>query len=104
MKELSDFEVCKRVAEIEGVNFKLSCDEFSLIAKSEFFWLEYNPIEDDELCFQLMLKYKIDWLNRTSLKTGAAKIGDILVPHESPNKAICLAIIESMWQTNENQN
>lgn len=101
MKNLTDLEICKRIAEIEGFEFSVNSER--VFYNCDGWPCAYNPLIDDALCFQLMSKYKIDWLNRASFKTGAAKIGDILVPHENPNKAICLAIIESMEHADENQ-
>ena len=76
MNELTDLQICKRIAEIEG-HETLPCDEYQ---EGDFYIVindhgeDYNPLTDDALCFQLMVKYVYD---------------------DSPNKAICLAIIEA---------
>ena len=103
MNELTDLEICKRIAEIEGVEF--NCDHGHV-----FYWLtedspvqNYNPLTDDALCFRLMIKY--DMVPCRSDHLGVYEcvydieialcggVGSIL--DESPNRAICLAIIES---------
>ena len=117
MDDLTDLELCKRIAEIEGN--KVVFDEFNdkqvkiLIqtwcdTDSCYFddYLPYSPLTDDGLCFQLMVKYKvlITWQdfndNCTAVIDGASEdipftfaIAD--VNDKSPNKAICLAIIEA---------
>lgn len=109
--KLSDLEICTGVAEIEG--HKLTVEGYSNITGS---WFkvnedilhgasttrgEYNPLEDDALCYRLMIKYNV-LRELTGNKTFRAVIcnwgkgseyyrgvGDTL------NKAICLAIIEA---------
>ena len=65
MSELTDLEICKRIAEIE---FNDLIDyyehEFDGICIDKpmcgmVFREAYNPLTDDALCFQLMVKYKI---------------------------------------------
>jgi len=105
---MDDLEICKRIAEIEGN--KVVFDEFNdkqvkiLIqtwcdTDSCYFddYLPYNPLTDDALCFQLMVKYKVSmeffygkWCTRVKTTKG-----HILGNDKIPNKAICLAIIES---------
>ena len=59
MNKLKDLELCKRIAEIEGV----------LVDTIEGEWLgvhgkydieEYNPLTDKALLFDLMVKYKVE--------------------------------------------
>ena len=112
MKELTDLEICKRIAEIEGV----SCFEFPdcIVRTSDPDGTGtpqeaigvYSPLTDDALCFQLMIKYE----------TGCSTCGNFADTHKkawcakakgcknltieiTPNRAICLAIIEA---NNEN--
>jgi len=93
MTELTDLEICTRIAEIEGVDYFASDGIIS--AQDELgMCREYNLLTDDALCFQLLVKYKVDFIPyypdeyRTQIKNA-------YIVNESPNKAICLAIIEA---------
>jgi hypothetical protein len=103
MKELTDLEICKRIAEIEGrvisgvgsLNVFVKCEP-SLIGNEQ-----YDPLTDDALCFKLMVKHNV------SLTYGDyAVTAEILIEKEDgehsfaaqaycPKRAICVAIIES---------
>ena len=105
MRELTDLEICKRIAEIENKGdcfswFNTFAIRTEMYAERE----EYNPLTDDALCFQLMIKYDCDVISPyrpnndthwecqifTDNCADAVSIYDY-----SPNKAICLAIIEA---------
>lgn len=107
--KLTDLEICKKIAEIEG---HLSIDNDSLFAQShrvkiivhgEGRTLLYNPLTDDALCFQLMVKYKMQLTNIS--KNGCeyicykqnvyVNVNNTTKGIKSPNKAICLAIIKA---------
>ena len=103
MSVLSDLEICKRIAEIDGLEIDFAGNGLVVIHNGGDGNI-YNPLTNDALCFKLMVKYKIDWQNRESFKMGAAVKGDILVADDSPNKAICLAIIEAREGYNEKVN
>jgi len=126
MSELTDLQICKRIADIEGLNvFEVSTalhgtgkEEKSIIVTyqdrpGEF---DYNPLTDNALCFQLMVKYKIKpyykdipWPpmkddfsamplpvardSNEELTTFRGWVG--LTNSETLNKSICLAIIEA---------
>tara|TARA_R110000851_G_scaffold160243_1_gene303449 strand:+ start:280 stop:624 length:345 start_codon:yes stop_codon:yes gene_type:complete len=113
--ELTDLEICKRVAEINGDNVLMmqSVLGFNWMIADEGHggYKPYNPLTDDALCFQSMVKYKItveftryyEHLKSTTTKAYyddeadngyGAYIRDI-----NPNKAICLAIIEANKQS-----
>ena len=102
MSELTDLEICKRIAEIEGLENYISENKRHCMTRDKsstriIRHVEYNPLTDDALCFRLMVKYEvyigcydisgmeafID-INRMEISVG-----------ETANKAICLAIIES---------
>ena len=111
MSELTDLQICKKIAEIEKLNqveirgevfvsHGFSCDR------------KYNPLTDDALCFQLTKKYRVsidyfeDWqrqgedkdvLARLEIGLGIHALGtvDFCKNDDSLNKAICLAIIEA---------
>jgi hypothetical protein len=114
MKELTDLEICKRIAEIEGVHVFSEGGELFVPDYEASLDLgydedkEYNPLTDDALCFKLMVKYSVDIQQGKSM--SIAKIYDdpeddplseICFYHEdvTHNKAICLAIIESQEGT-----
>ena len=100
--EMSDLDICKRIAEIEGVrlctNGNWWCSPAGCCNPS---LAQYDPLVDDALCFQLMIKYKVSVLDEyyTGLcDTWVAEITDQNSGYsedEKPNKAICLAIIEA---------
>ena len=119
MTELTDLQICKRIAEIEGVEYL--CDRGVVILNENYSELinticsgryspeqvvkiideaSYNPLTDDALCFQLMVKYQVDTVHERFIKQ--ALIYDD--PEDNPigraadksmNKAILLAITES---------
>ena len=107
MDELTDLEICKRIAEIEGLEISCEWDcgnNGILIGKGGGDLEEYNPLTDDALCFRLMIKYSVDIQHGKSM--GLAKVYDD--PEDNPlseicfyqedaqySKAICLAIIKS---------
>lgn len=124
--ELTGLEICKRIAEIEGLMFEVAAESLFLTAselsgsKNKNHWSyeysDYNPLKDDALCFQLMKKYKIDvvWVsslldkdNRAYAKNTALSNLVNEKPKRDVNKAICLAIIEAHkndWTTNSKIN
>ena len=108
MSELTDLQICKRIAEIES--YKTSVTDakkgiWASIYKNDCYdW--FNPLTDDALCFQLMIKYAIEvkpplkgvqkntkvvW----SVFNGVDDFDNYYLYNESTNKAICLAIIEA---------
>jgi len=111
MIKSTDLEICKRIAEIEGEEVTVRFDwddnlrtQLSYGSEFEDRMPEYNPLKDDALCFQLMVKYDCDLISPyrpnndthwecqifTDNCADAVSIYD-----DSPNKAICLAIIEA---------
>ena len=57
MSELTDLEICKRIAEIEGIDYSFHKAVNALAYTDEFdevLW--YNPITDDALLNQLIFK------------------------------------------------
>lgn len=112
MKNLTDLEICKRIAEIEdkeivsenasSVNVK---DHNPLLCMPTVY--QYNPLVDDALCFQLMVKYEVELdFTHYAAGIGLSRLdgGECIIAEKNPSRAICLAIIESMEQANENQN
>ena len=101
MNELTDLEICKPIAEIENVEFrvqngKVLPEDPAQVITSKLTDV-YNPLTDDALCFRLMVKYKIwRWSNPAKGKFNVCiKNFAGWISAETLNKAICLAIIES---------
>ncbi len=61
MNELTDLELCKRVADIEGVDVEYS-EEFNALFRVKvqhgLSATHYNPLTNKALLFDLMVKYK----------------------------------------------
>ena len=91
---MNDLEICKRIAEIEGKY--IECDlPSSVVIHNGGDGKEYNPLTDDGLCFRLMVKYGLTFNDENDMYgVASCKYSDeYLCVNESPNKAICLAII-----------
>ena len=105
MNKLTDLEICKRLAEIEGLEFIVKMDVFGfsecVFADSENHagLIRYNPLTDDALCFNLMIKYGIRYDGRKIKGRHHFWSGNIKNKNYTitlhPNRAICLAIIAS---------
>jgi hypothetical protein len=104
MNELTDLEICKRIAEIENLEHYISenkkyCMTRDKLSTYVIRHVEYNPLTDDALCFQLMIKYKISLIQHQN-NTAVYCIWDHDEKHATntmtnPKRAICLAIIMS---------
>ena len=105
---MDSLEICKRIAEIDGEIVSVKQMPSGLVlfygAELEDRRPKYNPLTDDALCFQLMIKYKIDvvWVSsllnnddRVYAKNTALSNLVNEKPNRGTNKAICLAIIEA---------
>ena len=97
---MTDLEICKRIAEIEKLN-QVEIKGNVLVSKGFSCDRLYNPLTDDALCFKLMVKYKVRahclWEENDGTPHYEAYINEDssdLNYDKSPNKAICLAIIE----------
>jgi hypothetical protein len=114
MTELTDLEICQRIAEIEGVSNIIEIDAIEpylgiidgnikppspvkLVGR-------YDPLKDDALCFRLMKKHEVDLASPYRPNKETSWCADIFVntysdslsvQDDNPNKAICLAIIEA---------
>ena len=97
MNELTDLEICKRIAEIENKGDCFSWfDTFAIRTEMFAEREEYNPLTDDALCFQLMVKYKLSLIApEGDQENWDCVISATLTIDSNPNKAICLAIIEA---------
>ena len=111
IKELTDLEICKRIAEIEDILFHVTQyrenNFVALMSTNDFTGTppeligEYNPLTDDALCFQLMVKHEVNvdsYLGVTSISsdyTNKLNIAQVSYMDYTINKAICLTIIEA---------
>ncbi len=104
MNELTDLEICQRIAEIEGKSYWTHgtgegiCMNY-IEGKRTSKVLYYNPLTDDALCFKLMVKYGIRYDGRKIKGKHHFWFGNIknknYIVNFHPNRAICLAIIKS---------
>ncbi|MCP4394965.1 MAG: hypothetical protein GY804_11970 [Alphaproteobacteria bacterium] len=112
MNKLTDLEICKRIAEIEGFEFdvlngRIHAKPFTVteVFSCAHVGFIFNPLTDDALCFQLMVKHGITVQKSTSVINGRMEWnGKYYATHprsngfgsidESPNKAVCLEKIE----------
>lgn len=102
MSDLSDLEICKKIADIENVDYSINGEH--VFYKVDGWPSGYNPLTDDALCFRLGAKYDMfPFLNKDNglfesiydMEELAYK-GDGITSDKSPNRAICLAIISSV--------
>ena len=96
---MDDLDICRRIAKIEGLRVSKDVKPkggsvYANIYPNDCYG-NYNPLTDNALCFQLMIKYKLSLIAPEGEQTNwDCIIIDILTCDENPNKAICLAIIE----------
>ena len=101
MTELTDLEICKRIAEIEGIDYSFHKAVNALAYTDEFdevLW--YNPLTDKALCFALIEQ----WIKEFGIDihlaykehpcTYAVDTGFSVIFNDSLAKAVCLARIE----------
>lgn len=97
--ELTDLEICKQINKIVGLSIKEAAHYKRIINGAGICtgFQPHNPLTDDALCFQLMLKYCVDlqcYENDNGKLMYWIANEYFLGDYENPNKAICLAIIE----------
>ena len=111
MSELTNLEICKRLADIEDVSYFEFPDCIVETSNPDGSGTPqealgvYNPLTDDALCFRLMVKYSITFHKSeqenpedvfyTCCSTRSHNLKHTTYSYESPNKAICLAIIKA---------
>ena len=96
---MNDIEICKRIAEIDGYA-RVRATRVTIQVSSEIYGDDfelYNPLTDDALCFQLMVKYQVQLCHESPDYSYAQCEHDVVRYNtgDSPSKAICLAIIEA---------
>jgi hypothetical protein len=96
MNELTDLQICQRIAEIEGVKLMpyRQGDRTEFSAGSQTI---YNPLTDDSLCFKLMVKHELSIINiaKDLFMVQCKMITVDTSDSVNIKKAICLAIIKS---------
>lgn len=104
MSESSDLDINLKIAEIE--NWEWNGKAISSLGSILTLDLsdEFNPLTDNALCFELMVKHKIEVrFDRLHDTCGAGEniyaydeVGaGFIIENQNINKAICLAIIEA---------
>jgi len=107
---MDDLTICKKIAEIEGFEV-LSDDEWFIDGYCYILINQcsekYNPLTDDALCFQLMVKHEMPPMKCKGLYDCYYELdedvilcGGGFVSDKNPNRAICLAIIEAHKESN----
>jgi len=99
---MDDLELTRKIADIEGLYNHVSetKPKHVMVRDSSISWIirfvEYNPLTDDALCHKLMIKYKVNlrFYIDGSMCAFTVFSSDGFI-NENPNRAICLAIIES---------
>ncbi len=98
MDKLTDIEICKSLAEIEGVELGLigfNCFDgmYKLDSGS---WTYYNPLDDGDMCLGFIIKYRLAVIpNDRENKFTVTKPGtNARESDENLKRAVCLCIIE----------
>lgn len=99
-EESKKMEICTRIADIEGIDYFTS--EGVVSYQNDLgMCREYNPLTDDALCFQLMVRYSVE-IEFYPDGTVDARVTDLNISRvrknitgQNANEAICLAIIEA---------
>ncbi len=97
MSELTDLEICKRIAEIEGIEHHVEMpDTINAYIYSEQLNKEYNPLKDDGLCFRLMAKHEllVETSEGKTYAWYASAFEASPYVDKSPNRAVCMAVIK----------
>jgi len=124
MKELTDLELCKKIAEIEqvevrelsnnfllnisctfGTRANISCEfaqcktveDYKVVEAKRKEYL-YNPLTNDALCFKLVVKHRLEIFQADKEWHCTWRYSNLSMHSESLNKAICLAIIRKHKQ------
>ena len=120
---MDNMKICRKIVGIEGLDLLkdgeldkslLRADELIVVNErwedgSLKQFMVYNPLTDDGLCFQLMVKYDLDIIapyRKNNETTWEAHIFSkdyadaFQIYDKSPNRAICLAIIEANKEDN----
>lgn len=97
MDKSTDLEICKRIAEIEGLESRFTFHPLDMIQiKTGDEWKEYNPLTGWNLTGPLMVKHEISFGKQGGRYFATAVVCETFLDvfNKDPQKAICLAIIE----------
>ena len=101
---MNDLDICKKVADIEGIKYWNHLDK--CVLKAPWGWdkelPEYNPLTDDGLCLRLIEKYGVTFNIYHDLDGIKYYYGDfwrdgerIIIPDRQDLKRfVCLYVIE----------
>jgi hypothetical protein len=102
MNELTDLQICQRIAEIENLEHYISENKKYCMTRDKLSTYvirhdEYNPLTDDALCFKFIVKHEISIIN---ISEGLFMVQCKMITVDTSDsvnikKAICLAIIKS---------
>lgn len=95
MEQLTDLEICKRIAEIEGLDFTEGNGK--IFYKKDWETWVFNPLTDDALNHQLMSKFECSVINvAKGMFIVQCEMSTVDTDDDTNlNKAILLAIIEA---------
>ena len=106
MTELTDLEICKKIAEIEGLDWIVN--KYNLVfyrpATCRSHVCLFQPLDDWNVTAKLMNKYGIIYLPLT--EGAVARWGegeDDELSDKNPQRAVCLAIIKQHEAENDKQ-
>lgn len=108
MNDLSDNEIIGALISISGAKSAgMLMNGIQLWNWSGTTWQGFDALVDDALCFQLMVKYDCDLISpyrpnndtHWECQIFTDNCADaVSIYNDSPNKAICLAIIEALLE------
>ena len=95
---INNLEICDRIAWIEGIETPYKTyDDSGYYREIEFC---YDPLNDDALCFQLIIKHKVEFEHGPDgtyrgwhTKSSSDERGEFTILCDTLNEAICLAVI-----------
>jgi hypothetical protein len=76
---MNDLEVCKKIAELEGVEIKAAATHFIYWVDGEY--SKYNPITDLSLLARAMFKYQVNIEHCTQFDCGPDGSGSYDIPY-----------------------
>ena len=104
---MTDLEICKRIADIEHGSCFIDGDDTGNFINlnhpmSDRGGEAYNPLTDKALCFDLMVKHKIEvgfdddgeCMTAFYFRKSEVHISPVCEGDKNPQRAICLAIIK----------
>ncbi len=102
--KLTDLDLCKRVAEIDGFETKIVKDALRVgftIGNSPVMWGDFNPLTNKALLFDLMVKHRISLVMNGNGDNHAFEMSadnDIFQPDDA---LIPRAILECIVEANK---